>query len=78
MFSETVPCTVGGCNADSVLLIEGQSEGGHWLDTGSSREMNCSRTDQSDSVVVNRSTSIILCIAPLNYNSDYYWDQSKL
>ena len=32
--------------------------------------MNCSRAHQSDSIVVNRSISITLGVAPLDYNSN--------
>ena len=66
----TSSCTVGGCNADSVHFIVGQNEGSHWLATGGCGEMNCPRTHQSDSVVVNSSSSVPQRIVPLNYNSD--------
>ena len=64
----TSSCTVGGCNAYRVLLIVGQSEGGHCLESSGGGEKDCLRTHQSDSVIGDRSPSIILWVAQLNYN----------
>ena len=42
------------------------------MDTGSDGggEMNCSRTHQNDRIVINRRSSIILWVAPLDYNGN--------